>query len=409
MHPRQKALMRTRRRRALRPLLDPLDDRCLPSGYTPAQLTQAYGLNGINFNTASGTVRGDGSGETIALIDAYHDPTVASDLQTFDRAFNLPDPSLTIINQGGTKTDPGWELEESLDVQWAHAIAPGAKLLVVEAASQTRAALRNAVNVARHVPGVVAISMSWGFSEFRHEGASNSYFTTPAGHTGITFFAASGDSGTVGGDQWPGVSPNVVSVGGTSLVLDSSGNYLSERTWYYSGGGYSHRFAEPRYQISVQSSGKRSTPDVAFDGDPNTGVQVYQTTRFSGPESWQTVGGTSLGAPAWAAIIAIVDQGRALEGKGSLDGPTQALPALYTLASADFHPVPPLLHRSVGAASASALLSTGRGSPDGPPIVADLVDSSITIPLTSVSGQARSGGTHFSRRPRGRGSVHRGG
>ena len=97
--------MSTRRRRSLRPVLDQLDDRCLLSGLTPAQVTSAYGLDAINFSTASGAVKGDGSGQTIALIEAYHDPFLASDLTTFDRAFNLPDPPrLIVANQAGGVT-----------------------------------------------------------------------------------------------------------------------------------------------------------------------------------------------------------------------------------------------------------------------------------------------------------------
>ncbi len=116
--------MRTRTRRAIRPALDRLDDRCLLAGLTPAQITAAYGLDAIRFPTASGTTKGNGSGETIALIEAYHDPYLPGDLHTFDVAFGLPDPSLTVVNQAGSVTNPSWSLEETLDVEWAHAIAP---------------------------------------------------------------------------------------------------------------------------------------------------------------------------------------------------------------------------------------------------------------------------------------------
>src|ERR1017187_2209832 len=162
--------MSTRRRRHARPVLDQLDERCLLSGLTPARLTGAYGLDSINFSTPSGTAKGDGSGETIALIEAYHDPYIASDLATFDQSFNLPaPPALIVADQAGSVTNPGWALEESMDVEWAHAIAPGANILVVEAHSQSRQSLITAVNAARNTPGVVAISMSWGFSESANE------------------------------------------------------------------------------------------------------------------------------------------------------------------------------------------------------------------------------------------------
>src|SRR5262245_48206996 len=214
--------MRTRRR--LRPALDRLDDRCLPSGLTPAQLTHAYGLDAITFTAPSGaTVKGDGTGATIALIESYHDPTLAGDLQAFDRAFHLPDPPLTVVNLGGTQSNPAWSLEESLDVEWAHAIAPGASIVVVEARSQSLAALQAAVNVARNIPEVDVVSMSLGFPETTYHGSLP--LTTPAGHSGITFVGASGDSGLAGGSDWPAVSPAVLAVGGTTLYVDGSGRY----------------------------------------------------------------------------------------------------------------------------------------------------------------------------------------
>ena len=381
--------MSTRRRRPLRPLLDELDDRCLLSGLTPAQLTQAYGLDSINYSTASGTVKGDGTGQTIALIEAYHDPTLRSDLTAFDRAFNLPDPpQLIVADQAGNITNSGWALEESMDVEWAHAIAPGATILVVEAQSQSRQDLISAVNAARYTPGTVAISMSWGFSETANESIYNNLFTTPPGHRGITFFAASGDSGQGGGSEWPSVSPTVVAVGGTSLNLSFSGRYQSETAWVDSSGGLSRFEREPAFQRLIQGSGKRSTPDVAFDGDPNTGVSVYQSSLNYGQGSWEVVGGTSLGGPAWAALIAIVDQGRALEGKSPLDGATQTLPALYSLPSSDFNVVPALEgSRITKAEAAGANPYTGLGTPNGPALVADLVASNISNALTISSAR----------------------
>ena len=370
--------MRTRRRHGLRPTLDRLDDRCLLSGLTPAQLTHAYGLDAITFPTTSGTVTGNGSGETIALVEAYHDSNLNSDLATFDQKYNLPAPSLTVIDQAGEVANDGWALEESLDVEWAHAIAPAANILVVEAASQSRQDLLTAVNTARYTPGVVAVSMSWGFSETRNESSYDAYFQTPAGHTGITFVAASGDSGAAGGVEWPSSSPNVLAVGGTNLSVDSAGDYQYEVAWGGSGGGYSRFTAEPGYQRSIQGTGKRGTPDVAFDADPNTGVLVFETPPGSSQGYWQVVGGTSLGTPSWAAIIAIVDQGRALDGKGSLDGPSQTLPSLYAVSSTDFQTIAPRARDATGANT-----STGRGTPNGPALVDDLVASNITTPLTT--------------------------
>ena len=145
---------------------------------------------------------------------------------------------------------------------------------------------------------------------------------------GITFVAASGDSGPAGGAVGRRPPRSVLAVGGTTLNVSFHDHYEFETAWFDSSGGYSQFQAEPGFQRSVQATGKRSTPDVAFDGDPATGVQVFDNSPFTGQGEWDSVGGTSLGAPAWAAIIAIADEGRALEGKGSLDGPTQTLPAL---------------------------------------------------------------------------------
>ena len=172
----------------------------------------------ITLTSSTGsTVKGNGSGETIALIEMYHDPNLKSDLKTFDANYGLPNPSITVVDQAGTQSNSGWALEESMDVEWAHAIAPGANILVVEAApsnseTQELRNLLNAVNTARNTAGVAAISMSWGFDEMANEASYDSYFTTPAGHTGITFIASSGDNGRLNIPQphrmsFPSVGP----------------------------------------------------------------------------------------------------------------------------------------------------------------------------------------------------------
>ena len=212
-----------------RPSAEVLDDRCLLSGLTPAQITHAYGLDALTFS--NGTVKADGSGETIALIEAFHDPYLASDLKTFDAATNLPDPVLSVVNLGTSQTNDSWASETLLDVEWAHAIAPGAKILVVEANSESVTDLMAAVNVARSTPGVAAVSMSWGFAEFAGETLYDSTFTTPVGHQGVSFFTASGDSGAAGGAEWPSSSPNVVSVGGTTLKLGAANSIAAESAW----------------------------------------------------------------------------------------------------------------------------------------------------------------------------------
>ncbi len=349
-------------RRARRPSVESLDGRVLLSGLTPQQVTHAYGLDAIRFNLNGQSIVGDGTGQTIAIVDAFHDPYLLSDLRRFDQLYGLPDPTVTIVNQAGAATDDGWAGEEALDVEWAHAIAPGAKIVVVEARSDSVNDLLAAVDTARRMPGVSTVSMSWGASEFRGQLGYDGYFSTTAGHNGVTFVAASGDEGRWGGAEWPASSARVLAVGGTSLRVNSAGTYLGETVWSGTSGGYSRLVSEPTFQRSLQTSGRRSTPDVAFDADPYTGVSVYSTDPSSGRGSWYAVGGTSLGAPAWAAIVAIADQGRALSGKGTLDGATQTLPILYSLPASDFHKV-------------GNVTTTGLGTPNGASIINHLVAS----------------------------------
>ena len=371
-----------------------------PTGYTPAQIRQAYGFNNITFN--NGTVAGDGSGTTIAIVDAYDDPNIASDLHQFDSAFGLSDPVFTKVNEsGGTslpKADSGWASEISLDVEWAHAIAQKAKILLVEAASSSLSDLLTAVNYARSVSGVVAVSMSWGGSDFSGESNYDSYFTTPSGHSGVTFLASSGDSGAPVG--FPAISSNVVSVGGTTLNINSSGNYVSETGWSDSGGGISAYEKQPAYQKGVvtQSTTYRTNPDVSYDADPNTGFAVYDSYQTSAP--WGQWGGTSDAAPQWAGLIAIADQGCMLAGEGTLDGATQTLPLLYSLPSSDFHDV--TSGTSTGSPRYSAAtgydLVTGRGSPYANLVVSGLVGSGTTTTPAAATHFSVSHVEHHNRR-----------
>jgi hypothetical protein len=358
-----------------------------PSGLSPSQVRAAYGFNQITFN--NGTVSGNGAGETIAIIDASDDPSIAADLGVFDQQYGLPAPaSFTKVglNAAGTASttqfpspDSGWAGEIELDVEWAHAMAPGASILLVEANSASDTDLMAAVNYARQQPGVVTVSMSWGASEFSGEQTYDSYFTTPSGHTSVTFFGSSGDSGSPA--IWPALSTHVVAVGGTSLSVGSSGSYLGESGWSGSGGGLSTVLSAPSYQqglvihsggSNISANGRRAGPDVAFDADPNTGVAVYGTYGWGG---WAQVGGTSAAAPQWAALVAVADQGRALAGLGSLDGFTQALPALYQLPATDFHDVTSGGNGGYQAGAGFDLV-TGRGSPVANLVVRDLVGGS---------------------------------
>lgn len=187
----------------------------------------------------------------------------------------------------------------------------------------------------------------------------------------MTFIASSGDSGAAAGAEWPSSSPNVVAVGGTTLRITTAGAYSGETIWSGSGSGTSRYESEPAYQRSLQTSGSRTTPDVAFDADPNTGVAVYTTDPATGSGVWEQVGGTSLGAPAWAGLIAVVDQGRALPGKGTLDGPSQTLPALYGLPATDFHKIASVVV-SGGRGKPGTVSTAGLGTPNGPQFINDL-------------------------------------
>lgn len=353
------------------------------TGYTPAQIRTAYGINAISF----GSTAADGSGQTIAIIDAYDDPNIRSDLAAFDSAMGIAAPkNFTIVNQNGGSTLPGtdpskgWEGETALDVEWAHAIAPGANILLVEANSASDTDLFAAVNYARNVAGVSVISMSWGSDDnlanaANDQALSNKYLVTPAGHQGITFVASSGDDGKA---NFPAESPNVLSVGGTDLHLTSSGAITSETAWtpttsggqtWSGGGGVSQEFAG------------RKSPDVAYNA--GVGMAVYDT--FGSNHGWVSVGGTSAGAPQWAALVAIADQGRALNGQSTLNGASQTLAAIYAAPSSDFHDI------TVGSTQFQSTavgydLATGRGSPVANLIVPYLVSY-------GTSGSSGTGGT----------------
>ncbi|MGQ0637258.1 MAG: MBG domain-containing protein [Planctomycetaceae bacterium] len=373
-----RAFQRPLARRPVASHLEELESRLLLAAYTPAQISHAYGFDQIMF----GDVQGDGTGQTIAIVNAYNAPNIQSDLATFNALYGLPTSDgdggalLTIANPQGQPTyDANWAKETTLDVQWAHAMAPGAHILLVQARSNSVDDLMAAVNYARNQPGVSVISMSWGAAEFAGMTSYNSTFTTPAGHQGVSFVASAGNTATIA--QFPAMSGNVLAVGGTTLVTsDTAGTYSVETAWSKSGGGISQYETKPPQQDEItQSSTQRTGPDVAYVADPATGVRVYFTPS-GGTGSWMTVGGTSAGAPQWAALVAIANQGRALNGEGSLDGKTQLLPAIYNMSAANFNDIVSGTTTN-GSTSYTAGpgydLITGRGSPRAALVVRDLV------------------------------------
>ncbi len=367
------------------------------SGISPAAMRTAYGIasssaaNQVMF----GSVAGNGAGQTIAIVDSYSQPNIVSDLNSFDAAVGLPaPPSFTVINQTGGTTLPAnaplgqWGIETSLDVEWAHVIAPGANILLVETNSVNDSDFLAGVATAADYPGVSVVSMSFNDSEWRADPLYDQrYFSTPSGHNGVTFVAASGDQGAQTLQYWPAVSPNVVGVGGTSLTLNSDGTWASETGWAGSGGGISTIYSQPSYQNGVvtQSTTMRTVPDVAMDSDPSTGVSVYDSYDQGTSNPWWTGGGTSVAAPLFAGVIAIADQGRALAGEGTLDGPSQTLPMLYKLAgSGAFHDI--TTGNNGYAAGPGYDLVTGLGSPIVNVLVPDLVGTpSVTTPIATTT------------------------
>lgn len=273
----------------------------LPSGLSPIQVSHAYGFN---------SVAAAGKGQTIAIVDAFDDPKIEQDLAVFSKQFGLP--ACTTANKcfkkiyasgKKPKTDAGWSGEIALDVEWAHAMAPQAKIILVEAASDDMNDLFSAVKVAVK-SGANIVSMSWGAGEFPEQTSFDAIFN----NSKVSFFASSGDSGT--GIIYPASSPYVIAVGGTTLSIDNYGNYQGETAWSGSGGGLSSVEGWPQSQSSLptpQSNNMRGVPDVAYNADPETGFSVYNTVPGDGGIGWSVVGGTSAGAPQWAALTAVVN------------------------------------------------------------------------------------------------------
>jgi kumamolisin len=296
-----------------------------PGGYffeTPGSLGCVYQLvsspvAGCNPNLAGSVPTGGFGG--IAIVDAFHYPTAMNDLRVFSNQFGLPAPTganFQVVYANGYQppVDANWNLEAALDIEWAHAMAPNAKIYLVEAASDSTTDMMWAVWVASRrlqVRGGGEVSMSWGGTEFSSETNYDQYF----GHPGIVYLAASGDSYGV---QWPSTSPYAISVGGTSISRNPlTGDFQREIAWQSDGGGPSLYEPRPSYQngISPIVQTQRGTPDVSAVADPTTGVWVYYSgfgpnwAAAIGDPAWENafpywgiVGGTSVATPVWAGI-----------------------------------------------------------------------------------------------------------
>jgi subtilase family serine protease len=341
-----------------------------PSGIFPAQMRAAYRYNAIP---------NQGQNIVIGISDACDDPDIEADLGVFSSQFGLPacttqNGCFTVISQSDLCSghSGNWALEQSLDVEWAHAMAPGAKIVLVQS-SQPDDSLFMAVTQAV-AAGANVVSMSWGGGEFDGEQSYDTmYFSTP----GVTYFASTGDGGC--GTIYPSTSPNVVAVGGTQLNLTNVGlvsvfstNYGSESAWSGTGGGISSFESEPAYQQNVQNTGFRTVPDVALDASPASGVPVYDS--YDGYQ-WVRVGGTSLSSPVWAAFMAVENSYRG--GAGVIQHP---LPDLYSLYgsnyAADFHDVNTGSSGGICVAGVGYDYATGIGTPIANHLASDL----LTLP-----------------------------
>jgi subtilase family serine protease len=267
------------------------------AGLGPADLQSAYKL-------PSATA---GSGQTIAIVDAFDDPTAEADLGTYRSQFGLS-PCTTAngcfrkVNQNGAASplpsvDSGWALEISLDLDMASAICPNCHILLVEASSNSFTNLAAGVNRAAAM-GANAISNSYGGGDQR-ESSSSAY-----NHPGIAITASSGDNGF--GVSYPASSKFVTAVGGTTLTTASNARGWTETAWNGAGSGCS-RF---QTQISGQANAntgcrRRAVADVSAVADPNTGVAVFDSTPFNNRSGWFVVGGTSASAPIIAGVFAL--------------------------------------------------------------------------------------------------------
>lgn len=398
------------------------------STYTPAQIRAAYGLPALPALGATLTAAQAaqyGAGQTIYIVDAKHNPNVAAELNAFNQKFGLPSCSTKAIavsaslplpaasatacelsvvyntSAGGmTATAPaydaGWATEIALDVQWAHALAPLARIVLIESADASLTNLLGGIKLANAMgPGIV--SMSFGATEGSWTASVDSTFTQAK----MTYLAAAGDSGTQ--VLWPAVSPNVLAVGGTSLSYSGTGA-RSEVTWSGTGGGTSLYTAKPAYQSSaVPGLGnvvRRTGPDVAMNADPSTGQYVAVMTPGSSAVSWVSAGGTSLSTPQWAGLVAVANAQRAQSAKAPLGAPHSVLygqistvPGNYAGAFAD------ITKGSNGSCSTCTARvgfdpMTGLGTPNGSNLLAQLAGAAapaVAPVVTSASIRGVSG------------------
>ncbi len=310
-----------------------------PTGYGPSDIRSAYGLGSAS-----------GAGRTVAIVDAYDEPTAEQDLATYRSYYKLPacttaNGCFRKVNQKGGSSLPrknaGWATEISLDLDMVSATCPDCRILLVEASSTSFANLGAAVNYAA-TQSVAAIGNSYGGSDSR---ATSAY-----DHPGIAVTASTGDSGY--GVESPASFPTVVAVGGTSLTKASTSRGWSETAWSGAGSGCSTVNPKPSWQTSVTRCSGKANADVSAVADPNTGVAVYDSTPYQGRSGWQQYGGTSASSPVVASVYAI-------------SGKTAGYPASYTWSAAGSSGLNDVTSGSNGSCSPSVWCTAGSGW-DGP-------------------------------------------
>ncbi len=391
----------------------------LPSGlplicYPPSYIRAAYNYPSVS----SGLI---GTGQTIVIVDAFGSPTIQNDLAAFDKKFGIAaPPSFTVVcpqgcpafnpNPHNPHDESGWSFETSLDVEYAHAMAPGANIVLVVAATSSGNALNNATKYAvEHYPGSV-ISQSFGLPEYaihnnngQVKQAHANFVKAQANR--ITVLASSGDNGATNGSDvsnagFPASDPLVTAVGGTEglpypdglFSLSTAPNYYGgEQVWNEqdttdgivgaTGGAPSLLFPVPEFQAGLNVP-SRTVPDISYNAAINGGVLVYWSAEGPDAAGFYIVGGTSAGSPQWASIIAIANQYSAAHGHGPLG---YINPALYKLAQSstaarDLHDITvgnnQLLGTPIGYSAAAGYdWATGWGTPNVSNLVPDLVNA----------------------------------
>jgi len=335
--------------------------------YTPVQYRTAYNLNPLYARGVTG------KGRTIVIVDSYGSPTITSDIKTFDKQFGFPDPDLKIVKFGNVPafdptnaTQVGWAEETTLDVEYAHSIAPQAKIVLAETAVAETEGVTGFPEMMNAEQSLInsgvgdVISQSFGATENTFPGFSQgnyssllnlryAYKDALAHH--VTVLGASGDNGATDAEldgttlypyrvnSWPSSDPLVTSVGGSQLYLDNAGNRLQpDSVWNdgygAGGGGVSAVFSRPLFQTGVRGvvGRHRGTPDISMSAAVNGGCWVYWSFAGTGGAGWYIIGGTSEATPIFSGIVAMADQvaGHRL---GLIN------PALYALGAASEHGV----------------------------------------------------------------------